>query len=327
MKNLLIYISFLIFTIIQAAGIDVYYVENVVTIQSGKKFDYSIDFQVKTYDLKNNTFSDIDECTSCKKPLKLIKAPLDKWVVLLEYKIDKPETKEKRDNTISKLKENFKIEQIKKDSNNGSILSYYEIKRLDIPKKEKKYIVKGVKILQAGDTYSKKVIIPPNDNFVLLKSLAVNEADKYFKSNEIKLTSSCGKLKIKDSSRFSFTFYKDENICKIYARIGRYMDIIEVIKLNKDGSMPSNFNILYKNNSVDKINIDYYTFKTKGIILKSNTKDNELKWINKNNTLSIRIIKDGIMIYPKKELKKYQVELIDIKKGLNDTIIILMKNE
>ena len=324
MKNLLIYmINFLFFTVLYA-NIEVYYVKNVVTIQNGKNFNYIIDFKVKTYKSKSNKFSDVDICTGCKKPIKLVKAPLDKWVVVLDYRIDDNHSKELKNKILEELKENFEMIPIKKDSNNGLILSYYEIKKL---KKEVIQKVEGVKILQSENTYSQKIIIPPNDNFTLLKSMGVDKDGKYFKSNEIKLTSSCGKLKIKDSSRFSFTFFENEKICSIYAKLGKYIDIVEVIKLNKDGSMPSSFNILYKNNNVDTIDIDYYTFKTKGIILKSNQEENSVKWINKDNNLRLQIIKDGLMIYPKKKYKKYEIELLDIKKGLSDKIIIQMKNE
>ena len=330
MKNLLLCTISFLFSSIIYSNIDVYYVENVVTIQNGKKFDYIIDYKLKTYNLKENKFSDTDICTACKTPLKLVKAPLEKWVLVLEYKISDSKSKELRDSTLEKLRKHFNITPIKKDSNSGNILAYYQVKRLALPKKVEitKPKIKDVKILQANDTHSPKIIIPPNDNFVLLKSMALTQNKTYIKSKEIKLSSSCGKLKIKDSTRFSFTFFKNEQTCSIYAKLGAYMDIVEVIKLNKDGSMPSSFNILYKTESVDKINIDYYTFKTKGIILKSDSpEDNKkyLKWINKDKNLRLQIIKDGIMLYPKKKLKKYNIELIDIKKGISDKVNILIK--
>jgi len=328
MKNLLLCMISFLFSIVIYSNIDVYYVENVVTVQNGKRFNYSIDYQLKTYNLKENKFSDIDKCSACKSPLKLVKAPLEKWVVVLEYKISDTKSKKLRDDTLEKLKLNFKVSPIKKDSNDGAILAYYHIERLEEVKKIEEPKIKNVIILQAKDTHSPKIIIPPNDNFVLLKSMAVTQDNSYIKSKEIKLTSSCGKLKIKDSSRFSFTFFKNEQICSIYAKLGTYMDIVEVIRLNKDGSMPSSFNILYKKNNVDKINIDYYTFKTKGVILKNDSPEDKqkyLKWINKKNNLRLQIIKDGIMIYPKKKLKKYSIELVDIKKGVSDKIVILIK--
>ncbi len=328
MKNLLIYMISFLFSILLYADINLYYVKNVVSVQNGSRFDYNIDYELKSYNFTSGKFSDIDACNSCKKPLKLVKAPLNKWVAVIEYKLDKQETIEKKNNLLKKLKEDFKIIPIKKDSNNDVILSYYEVKKIDKPKIKKEPVLLGVKILQNENTYSQKIIIPPNDNFVLLKAMAIDENGNYFKNNSIKLTSSCGKLKIKDSSRFSFTFFKNEQKCSIYAKIGKYMDIIEVIKLNKDGTLPTNFNILYKNNSVDKINIDFYTFKTKGIILKNDSTNKKLKWsISNNKVLQMQIIKNGIIIYPKKKSKKYKVELLDIKKGLSDSIEILIKNE
>lgn len=105
------------------------------------------------------------------------------------------------------------------------------------------------------------------------------------------------------------------------------MDFVEVIRLNKDGSMPSSFNILYENNNVDKINIDYLTFKRKGVVLKSNKNDNSFKWSINNDNLRMQVLKDGVIVYPKKESKKYKVELLDIKKGLSDSIIILLKDK
>jgi hypothetical protein len=325
MKNLTMYIIInVLFTISIYGDINLYYVENVVEIQNGKRFDYNIDYKLKSYNFDSEKFSDIDACNSCKKPLKLIKAPLDKWVVVIEYKIDDEESIKNKKELLSKLKEHFDVVPQKKDSNNDVILSYYEIKKIDKPIKEP--IVSGVKILQ-NDKYSQKVIIPPNDNFVLLSSKAVDEGGKYFNSNDIKLTSSCGKLKIKDSSRFSFTFFEGEQNCLIYAKIGIYMDFVEVIRLNKDGSMPSSFNILYENNNVDKINIDYLTFKRKGVVLKSNKNDNSFKWSINNDNLRMQVLKDGVIVYPKKESKKYKVELLDIKKGLSDSIIILLKDK
>jgi hypothetical protein len=41
----------------------------------------------------------------------------------------------------------------------------------------------------------------------------------------------------------------------------------------------------------------------------------------------MQVLKDGVIVYPKKESKKYKVELLDIKKGLSDSIIILLKDK
>jgi len=325
MKSLLIYMINILFTVLIYADVNLYYVENVVTVQSGAKFDYNIDYKIKSYNFELNKFSETDICNSCKKPLKLIKAPLEKWVVVIEYKINDEKTVESKNNLLKRLRENFIISPVKKDSNMDVILSYYEVKELEKPVKAPS--ISGVKILQNENTYSKKIIIPPNDNFVLLKSVALDENNNYLKNENIKLTSSCGKLKIKDSSRFSFTFFKDEQICSIYAHLGKYIDIVEIIKLNKDGSMPINFNILYKDNNIDKINIDFYTFKKKGIVLNIDSTNKALKWIVRNDELIMQILKKGIIIYPRKRLKKYNVELIDIKKGLSDNIEILIKDE
>ncbi len=328
MKNLPIYMISFLFTILLYADINLYYVKNVVSVQNGSRFNYSIDYEVKSYNFISGEFSDTDVCNACKKPLKLVKAPLDKWVVVIEYKLDAPQTIERKNELLKKLKDNFIITPIKKDSNNDVILSYYEVKKIDKPKLKKEPVLSGVRILQNENTYSPKIIIPPNDNFVLLKAMAIDENNNYFKNNNIKLISSCGKLKIKDSSRFSFTFFKDEQRCSVYAKIGKYMSIVEIIKLNKDGSMPTKFNILYKNNSVDKINIDYYTFKRKGIVLKHDLNEENLKWsISDNKKLRMQIINDGIIVYPKKRAKEYKIELIDVKKGLSDSIEILIKNE
>jgi len=328
MKNLLIFTINLIFTVVLYADINLYYVKDILEVQNGIKFDYRITYEVKSYNFDTGEFSDTDICNACSKPLKLVKAPINKWVIVIEYNLNDEKSINTKKNLIKKIKEDFLIIPIKKDSNNNNILAYYEVKKKLKSKIKKEKKITGIKILQPGNTESSKILIPPNDNFILLKAMAVDEKGNLFKNNDIKITSSCGKLKIKDSSRFSFTFFDNENRCTIYAKLGKYMAFAEVIKLNKDGSIPSKFNIFYKNNIVDKIDIDYYTFKKRGIVLKHNSKPSSVKWIINGKNLKLQILDEKtVIIYPKQRKNKYKIELINLKNSMTKSIEVLIKNE
>ncbi len=320
MKTITVFLIMFCSCFLFAQEIKMYHLNNRMSIQKGKKFDYTYDYEVKEFNAKTLKFNEPDFCNGCKNPDFFAFAPENQWFFAISYEMKKKGEEERKDQYVKMLEEYFVVKKINRSVDKKEEHLFFALESI----KERKFEIAKIKIFQKENTYSKYVLIPPNDNFVLLSVSAVDENGNIKENKEIKLSSSCGKLSYTDSSKFRFTFFKSDTQCTIYAKLGTFSDQVEVIQLlNEKGDMPFKFEIIYNHFPIDTINMSYPQFKEKGIELSFVSKGKtEPIWESIDNSIVFKKEKNTVIAIPQKEQKEYVINLIDKNTKLKDTITI-----